>query len=1105
MNNAIRKLYEVLSRNAEHNNKNYQCEDLLIEEVLQSVWLTDGADKRTTSDNPVFNLLDKCTILVMNSRFSSTKMLLGLPHRSAVAGLFLIHCTTSGRGKISPQCVKKNFSGFILALSRLDAMYSRSLSLLSAEECVDCDLQASEHSLITMRLLALLTKTFSEFTRYHELFSQGPCLDVISRLLCTTDVSTLRLALVTLTNLARNPDMAEKMCSLPFTDISLKIISHHGDANIRKLAASFLDQMLGQPQFQPIFLSHPDAISTLLSLVASTVTDESTKPVAEMKEQKKNRLTLYKMARDACMEQYEHLAPVRVCAASCLAHLIARQGVAAQIRAQGGIPILLSCLRNALSDAISPTNMDEKSVAIQGSSPPQLPSPQWIELDLTNKETEYSICLCAAVCTILCEMAVDDFTAQLIVRDNGIYLLGQQLVLSRASSTTESRAKSARVNSLHSSARQSDERKAHSPRAHSAVIRLSCSDASEKCGGETDPLQNLQIQVFRTLRRLFVFERNRRLIKALLPVSLLAELVELKRTAMESLEFADLVTRLNKLDDENRIRLIEGLAACNLAKPPTHWIREYGILELLGSGAFGQVYKARKSNSAQIMYAIKEVNTLQAMFGRNTEERQQSIGRILNEVNIIRQQLRHPNIVRYYKTFIHADRLYIVMSMLEGLPLTELVNSMREKNEYFSEKRVWHIFIQLALALRYLHLDKKILHRDLSSNNIMIDEGDKVTITDFGLARQKHWDSSKMLSSVGTLVYSCPEIVQSLPYGEGADIWSLGCVLYQMCAHDPPFQAECILTVASRIVKGEYEPLSAVCPGRYSDLVDKVIAACLSPDPVQRPDIIGVASLITNPLMIQLDAARYSAAQAKRRLKELRDQLSLSSSMFHGDGPNFPDGIGNVRDSLTNSPSTTDLSSSQKLESRLPNLLSSTSKSDEIFGSDSPETGSSEKINTKARPSSGPVVSIAQRRLRPIDDPVLDLIRVVHKIGHLSLLPQVLEKRHQVLRRLIDSYRNRLFSATVPAVAVKNELFQLARKSSDTVNGNFLEFSVSGFDSAENGSPSGFIASVVQALPEDEQPLFSESGPVTYELLMAAVDTLLRECTNYFASNPLSG
>ncbi|VDP80771.1 unnamed protein product [Echinostoma caproni] len=519
------------------------------------------------------------------------------------------------------------------------------------------------------------------------------------------------------------------------------------------------------------------------------------------------------------------------------------------------------------------------------------------------------------------------------------------------------------------------------PRLPTPNVVITCAESDDKppCVGSQsardpcssldrglNPLEQFHVEIFRILRRLTVFERNRRLIKTLLPASVLSVLLEMhhkdrrnETSDSDEIVLYGLAKSWSNLEDEERVHISKALSACDLSKSPKHYIREYAITELLGSGAFGQVYKARKQIPAQTVYAIKEVSTTQPMFGHTVQEREKSIGRILNEVNIIRQQMRHPNIVRYYKTFIHDEKLYIVMEMLDGLSLTELIGSMRDKGERFAESRVWHIFIQLVVALRYLHREKGILHRDLSANNIMLGEGDKVTITDFGLARQKQWDTFKMISTVGTLVYSCPEIVQNIPYGEGVDIWALGCILYQICTYTPPFQAECILTVASRIVKGVYTPVAEVCPGLYSPLMDEVIAVCLTPDPTKRPDILGVATHLTEPILVELNAARLTAYQAKCRLKEFRDQFNPSCAMVHS---------GTV-DQVRRNSSFSGLS-----------------------GSGSPRTTSASTIR------------IAQTQLKPVEDPILGIVTIVRKFERLSRTPVVRNGHHQVLRQLIDKY-----------------------------------------------------------------------------------------------------
>ena len=172
------------------------------------------------------------------------------------------------------------------------------------------------------------------------------------------------------------------------------------------------------------------------------------------------------------------------------------------------------------------------------------------------------------------------------------------------------------------------------------------------------------------------------------------------------------------------------------------------MYEIIGSGAFGRVYKVKKKNSANFL-AMKEINTYNL-----SSLAEKSLGEIVSEVTIIRNNLKHPNIVRYLKTFKENDSLYIVMELIDGTPLIQHVRTLKEKQELWSEDKVWNLFIQLVLALKYLHKEKHIVHRDLTSNNIMLGEGDKITITDFGLAKLKEKDCSQMLSVVGTMFYS---------------------------------------------------------------------------------------------------------------------------------------------------------------------------------------------------------------------------------------------------------------------------------------------------------------------------------------------------------------
>ena len=160
---------------------------------------------------------------------------------------------------------------------------------------------------------------------------------------------------------------------------------------------------------------------------------------------------------------------------------------------------------------------------------------------------------------------------------------------------------------------------------------------------------------------------------------------------------------------------------------------------------------------------------------------------------------------------------------------------------------MWAIFVQLCAALRYLHVEKRVVHRDLAPGNVLIDSEFNIKLADFGLA--KRWgtqSASVMKSFVGTILYSCPEIVQSRPYTDKADIWALGCIIYELMTFSQPFSAGNPLTVAKKIVDGEYEPIDE---SHYSPLLIGTVKACMTADPSKRPDVLELCQMMVPVVM----------------------------------------------------------------------------------------------------------------------------------------------------------------------------------------------------------------------------------------------------------------
>ncbi|GFR67424.1 serine/threonine-protein kinase Nek10, partial [Elysia marginata] len=497
----------------------------------------------------------------------------------------------------------------------------------------------------------------------------------------------------------------------------------------------------------------------------------------------------------------------------CLVQLCGDADCRDDIRQMGGIPLILSLLhdRKFVSER---TEASDSAVASAGVHRKPVSNEEHEEFF----EHQYS--LRKACCAALAELVLNDTNAQQIVQANGMYSLG--------------------------------------------LLILPQELASEK---EKKRAVKLQQNAFRALRFLFSMERNRRLFKQLFPADLFEMFIDVGHYNRELSAYKPLADKINSLPKETVNEIAENISNTNQNKEPSYYKGEYAVFELLGTGAFGSVYKVRKRTGRQSFLALKEVNLQNTAFGKSATEKAMSVGEITNELKIMKEEMRHPNIVRYYKTFELDDKLYIVMEFIEGAHLGEHFNSLREKKERFLEGRIWDILLQLILALRYLHKEKGIVHRDLTPSNIMLGENDKVTITDFGLAKQKRSDCSKMTSVVGTILYSCPEVVQNHSYGEKADIWALGCIVYQMCMLQPPFNSTNMLTLVNKIVAGDYKPIPH---GEYSTRLLQTIQSCLSVQPEDRPDILGLSGQLSNILLTKIDDLRISRTALEKKLDRER-------------------------------------------------------------------------------------------------------------------------------------------------------------------------------------------------------------------------------------------
>nr|XP_028580540.1 serine/threonine-protein kinase Nek2 [Podarcis muralis] len=268
---------------------------------------------------------------------------------------------------------------------------------------------------------------------------------------------------------------------------------------------------------------------------------------------------------------------------------------------------------------------------------------------------------------------------------------------------------------------------------------------------------------------------------------------------------------------------------------------DYEVLLTIGAGSYGRCQKVRRRSDGKIL-VWKELD-----YGSMTESEKQML---VSEVNLLRE-LKHPNIVRYYDRIIDRTNttLYIVMEYCEGGDLATLIAKCTKERHYVEENFVLRVLTQLTLALKECHRRSDgghtVLHRDLKPANIFLDGKKNVKLGDFGLARILHHDTSFAKTFVGTPYYMSPEQINRMSYNEKSDIWSLGCLLYELCALSPPFTAFNQKELAEKIREGKFRRI----PYRYSDQLNELITKMLHLKDYCRPS---VEEILQNPLIASL-------------------------------------------------------------------------------------------------------------------------------------------------------------------------------------------------------------------------------------------------------------
>ena len=286
-------------------------------------------------------------------------------------------------------------------------------------------------------------------------------------------------------------------------------------------------------------------------------------------------------------------------------------------------------------------------------------------------------------------------------------------------------------------------------------------------------------------------------------------------------------------------------------------IRQYKILEKLGKGTFGIVYKVINEYESMI-YVIKQIS----LNGLSKKQ----INQVYSEAKIL-SLINSKYVVKYRESFVEGEDLDIVMEYCDNGDLCNFLKKKKKKGLPLEEDLIWQIFIKITLGLTAIH-KMKILHRDLKTLNIFLNKDMGIKIGDLGVAKELN-QASFAKTLIGTPYYLSPEMCQDMPYNQKSDVWALGCILYELCTFRHPFNATNQGALIVKILNSNPEPIFNC----YSSQLQYLVNQILEKNYEVRPNCW---DLLNNPIIVE-KAKQYGLYQ------DILDIFSCNNNIIQND------------------------------------------------------------------------------------------------------------------------------------------------------------------------------------------------------------------------------
>ncbi|CAO3669511.1 unnamed protein product [Rhizopus stolonifer] len=276
---------------------------------------------------------------------------------------------------------------------------------------------------------------------------------------------------------------------------------------------------------------------------------------------------------------------------------------------------------------------------------------------------------------------------------------------------------------------------------------------------------------------------------------------------------------------------------------------------LIAEGESGPMYAAKHIATDRTV-AIKKISKTSTL----------KLSKIRNELLTMKMS-RHPNVVEFMTSFVTKDEIWVVMEYMD-IALSDILSlEFNEAHLKLEEGIIARITRDILRALTRIHKLNRI-HRDIRSDNILLNSRGDVKLTDFGQCAQLTKSKPKRNSIVGTPYWMAPELIKGQYYDDKVDIWSLGILLIEMAQNNPPYvelpPLKALYLIASNGIPPLYEP------ERWSDEFKDFLQLCTSMDPAERPD---ANTLLRHPFILSFAGTTEDVVQLIEQAKKIESSI----------------------------------------------------------------------------------------------------------------------------------------------------------------------------------------------------------------------------------------